>query len=57
MIFRYKSKGSVDDFTEDTIEAENKEDAQKKLDVIYGIERDEDGEQTNSDVIQVVILG
>ena len=56
MIFTYKSKGSADDWTEETIEADNKEDAQKKLDVIYGIERDEKGIQTNSDMIQVEIL-
>lgn len=57
MKFRYKSKGSVDDWTEDTIEAESKADAQEKLDVLHNIHRDKKGNQTNSAMIQVVILG
>jgi hypothetical protein len=57
MIYKYKSKGSADDWTEDTIEAESKQDAQDKLDKIYGIQRDENGNQLNDKkYIQVVIL-
>lgn len=56
MIFTYKSKGSADDWTNDTIEADNKAEAISKLDTIYGIKRNESGEQTNSDMIQVEIL-
>lgn len=57
MKFRYKSKGSADDWTEDVIEAENEADAQEKLDKLHNVFRDEDGNQTNSEMIQVVILG
>jgi len=56
MIFTYKSKGSADDWTNDTIEAKDEKDAQAQLDIIYGITRDEDGKQTNPHVVQVVIL-
>jgi len=56
MKFTYKSKGNADDWTNDTIEAETRKEAQEKLDKIYGIERDESGKQTNKEIVQVVIL-
>lgn len=56
MKFQYESKGSADDWTKDTIEAENAEEAQSKLDTIYGITRDKSGKQTNSEVVQVRII-
>lgn len=55
MLFTYKSKGTADDWTDDTIEADSREDAIKALDQIYGIKRDENGSQTNADMIQVVL--
>lgn len=57
MKFTYRSKGSVDDWTDDVIEAKDKQEAQNKLDEIYGIQRDDSGVQTNSDMINVEILG
>lgn len=58
MIFKYRAKGSADDWVEYTIEATDKDDAQKKLDGIYGIERDKNGVQLNDKkYIQVEILG
>lgn len=57
MKFTYRSKGSVDDWTDDVIEAKDKQEAQNKLDEIYGIQRDDNGVQTNSDMIKVEILG
>lgn len=55
--FKYRHKGSAnDDWNEDTIEAENEQDAQTKLDEIYGIERDEMGAQLNGELIKVEIL-
>lgn len=38
MILKYRSKGIADDWTEDTIEAESKEEALQKLHEIYGVE-------------------
>jgi len=58
MIFKYRAKGSADDWVEYTIEAADKDEAQKKLDDIYGIERDKNGVQLNDKkYIQVEILG
>lgn len=56
MKFTYRSKGTVDDWTTETIEAESKEDAQKKLDEIYGVIRDKNGKQTNADMLKVEII-
>lgn len=56
MKFTYKSKGNADDWTNDTVEAETKKEAQEKLDKIYGITRDKNGKQTNKDIVQVVII-
>ena len=56
MIFQYRSKGSADDWTEDTIEAEDKAEAIKKLDTIYAVERDKNGKQTNGDMVQVELV-
>ncbi len=56
MIFIYKSKGSADDWSEDKIEADSIEDAIRKLEKMYNVERDEDGAQTNSKYIQVEVL-
>lgn len=56
MIFTYRSKGSADDWTEETIEAENKVDALKKLDAIYGIKRDKNGKQLNDKEYIIVEL-
>lgn len=53
MVFTYKSKGSADDWTEDTIEAANEAEAISKLDQIYGIKRDDEGNQTNAHIVQV----
>lgn len=55
MLFTYKSKGTADDWTDDQVEADSREDAIKKLDQIYGIKRDDKGKQTNADMIQVVL--
>lgn len=55
--FLYKSKGTADDWTEDVIEAESQEDAQKKLDEIFGVKRDKNGKQTNAKWIQIQLLG
>lgn len=55
--FRYRSKGTAnDDWHEDSIEAEDIEDAQEKLDEIYGIKRDDKGTQLNADMIQIEIV-
>lgn len=56
MLFTYKSKGTADDWTNDTIEAEDENDAIAKLDKIYGIQRDKDGNQTNGDMIEVELV-
>lgn len=56
MKFTYRSKGTSDDWTEDTIEAQDKVQAQSKLDEIYGITRGKDGKQTNGDIVRVEIL-
>lgn len=56
MKFIYRSKGSADDWTEDVIVADNKKEAIKKLDEIYGVIRDKQGIQTNSKMIQVEII-
>lgn len=56
MLFTYRSKGSADDWSTETVEAETVEDAQNKLDQIYGITRDKDGVQTNMHAVQVEIL-
>lgn len=55
--FEYRSKGSADDWTTDTIEAEDKDDAQKKLDVVYGVTRDKTGNQTNTESVQIELMG
>lgn len=55
MKFTYRSKGTVDDWTTEVVEADSKEDAIKKLDEIYGIKRDKNGKQTNADMIKVEI--
>lgn len=55
--FNYRSRGTANTtWQEGTIEAESKQDAQDKLDEIFGIQRDESGEQTNSDLIKVEVL-
>lgn len=54
--FIYKSKGTADDWTEDKIEASDKQDAIKKLDQIFGITRDSNGKQTNPEYVQVEIV-
>lgn len=56
--FIYKCKGSANDGWDENmeIEAETKADAQTQLDKIYGVERDENGKQTNKQAIQVVIV-
>lgn len=56
MKFTYRSKGTADDWTNDTIEAETKAEAIKKLDEIYGISRDKKGKQTNADMVKVEII-
>ena len=57
MKFTYESKGTIDDWSTDKIEAEDQEAAQLKLDEIYGIERDpKTGKQTNSDMVKVRII-
>lgn len=54
--FKYRHRGTAnDDWNEDTIEAVNVVEAQTKLDGIYGIERDTNGEQIN-DMIKVEII-
>lgn len=54
--FFYKSKGSADDFTPDVIEASSIQEAQAKLDTIYGITRDDKGKQTNGEMICVEFI-
>lgn len=56
MKFTYRSKGTADDWTSDTIDADNEQEAIQKLDEIYGIIRDDQGLQTNEDMIQVEII-
>lgn len=57
MIFTIKSKGTNNDgWAEHEIEADNLKDAQKQADTIYGVLRDEDGEQTNSELITVEVI-
>jgi len=56
MKFTYRSKGTADDWTNDTIEADTEAQAIEKLDEIYGITRDDQGLQTNADMIQVEII-
>lgn len=56
MRFTYISKGSADDWTTDTIEAADIGEALDKLDAIYGIERNDNGDQINADMIQVELL-
>lgn len=54
--FKYKAWGNLDDPKKaivQTIEADDKEDAIKKLDFNYGVERDKSGKQTNGDKITV----
>lgn len=55
-LFTYRSKGSADDWTDDTIEAKDRVEAIEKLDTIYGIKRNSDGNQTNTDMIQVELM-
>lgn len=50
MIFEYRSKGTNDDWTTDTVEAEDEKAAVAKLDTIYGIERDEASKQTTPNI-------
>ncbi len=56
MKIRVRSKGTNDDWTEDTIVVESKETAQAEIDKIFAIQRDKDGNQTNADMIKVEIL-
>jgi hypothetical protein len=56
-VFKYQSRGSAnDEWNKDTITAESEAEALTKLDEIYGIERDEDGKQTNPDAVQVQLI-
>jgi hypothetical protein len=57
MKFTYRSKGTADEWTEESVEADSREEAQNKLDEIYGITRDEQGNQTNANVVQVELIG
>jgi hypothetical protein len=55
--FKYRCKGTNDDgWNTGTIEAENISAAEEELDKIFAVQRDENGEQTNSDMIQVEII-
>lgn len=56
MIFTYRSKGTADDWTNEAIEAVDIDEAQRKLDSIYGIRRDNAGNQTNEEVVKVEII-
>lgn len=56
MKFTYRSKGTTDEWATDVVEADTKEDAIKKLDKIYDVQRDKNGKQTNADVIKVEII-
>lgn len=56
-MFKYRSKGSVGDWSTNEIEAASKEEAQAKLDETYGIQRDAEGKQTNGDMITVEFVG
>ena len=56
--FTFRSKGSADDWTTDTIEAETRKEASAKLDAIFGIVRDENGVRVSPDLslLQVELL-
>lgn len=55
--FKYHSKGNSDkDWNPGTIEAADKKEALQKLDELFGVERDEKGKQTNSDLVEVELL-
>lgn len=54
--FKYRSHGTANDWVEDTIEADDEKDAMRKLDKLYGIERDETGAQLNADMIKVELI-
>lgn len=56
MMFTYRSKGTNDDWTTDSVEADSKADALRKLDEIYGVIRDENGNPANSDMIKVELI-
>lgn len=55
--FKYRCKGNMDtDWNERTIEADDQADAIRKLDEIYGVQRDENGNATNTGAIQVELV-
>lgn len=56
MIFKYRSKGTVDNWTTETIEAKDEKDAIAQLDSLYGVIRDKNGKQTNSHLVKVELI-
>lgn len=55
-LYGYKHKGSADEFTPGIVEADSPEAAVKKLDEVYGVERDDAGQPTNTKFISVVMI-
>lgn len=58
-VYKYRTKGSHDeDFVlhEHEIPADTKTEAEAWLDKEYGVERDDDGKQINSDVVEVSLI-
>jgi hypothetical protein len=55
--FKYRTKGSRNtDWVEASIEASDLGQTEDKLDAMYGVKRDDNGEQINGDMITVEVL-
>ena len=55
--FKYRTKGTNDEkWNEGEINAADIGQAEDKLDKLYGVQRDDNGEQTNGDMIKVEII-